>query len=67
VLGRPGVLFVDGEVAGTWRPRTSGAKLILTVTAFAPLPPSAWKQVEVEAEHVAAVRGLAQVDVARVQ
>jgi hypothetical protein len=63
VLGRPGVLFVDGEVAGTWRPKSSGKKLTLTVEAFAPLPPSTWTAVEAEAERVAAVRGMHDVRV----
>jgi hypothetical protein len=65
VLGRPGALLVDGEIAGLWRPRSSGRKLRLTVEAFAPLPPSVWAQVEAEAERVAAVRGAAEVSVNR--
>lgn len=67
VLGRPGVLFVDGEVAGTWRPRVAGKTLTLTVEAFAPLPPSTWTAIEAEAERVAAVRGAADVAVKPVQ
>jgi Winged helix DNA-binding domain len=67
VLGRPGALFVDGEVAGTWRPRAAGRKLTLKVEAFAPLPPSIWTAVEAEAERVAAVRGAAEVTVTRVE
>ncbi|MDQ2750019.1 MAG: winged helix DNA-binding domain-containing protein [Actinomycetota bacterium] len=67
VLGRPGAVFVDGEVAGTWRPKSSGKKLTLKVEAFAPLPPSAWKQIEAEAQRVAAVRGAADVTVSRVE
>ncbi len=63
VLGRPGVLFVDGEVLGTWRPRGSGKRLTLEVAAFAPVPPSVRKSVEDEAERVAAVRGVSEVTV----
>jgi hypothetical protein len=66
VLGRPGALFVDGEVAGTWRTKTSGKKLTITVEAFAPLPPKFWKQVEAEAERVAEARDAAEVSVKRV-
>lgn len=66
MLGRPGVLFADGEVAGTWRAKSSGAKLTLTVEAFAPLPPAVWTQVEAEAERVAAVRGATTVQVRKV-
>lgn len=65
VLGRPGALFVDGEVAGTWRPRTAGKKLTLAVETFAPLPPGVWRQVDAEAERVAAVRGLESAAVIR--
>ncbi|MFN2519205.1 MAG: DNA glycosylase AlkZ-like family protein [Jatrophihabitantaceae bacterium] len=67
VLGRPGAVFVDGEVAGTWRPKTAGQKLTLTVETFASLPPSVWTQIEAEAERVAAVRGAADVAVTRVE
>jgi hypothetical protein len=65
VLGRPGALFVDGAVVGTWRPKTAGAKLTLSVEAFVPLPASTWKQVEVEAERVAGLRGAKSVTVVR--
>jgi hypothetical protein len=67
VLGRPGALFVDGEVAGTWRPRAAGKKLTLRVEAFAALPASAWTAIEAEAQRVAAVRGAADVTVTRVE
>jgi hypothetical protein len=65
VLGRPGALFVDGDVVGTWRPKTSGSKLTLTVEAYVPLPASTWKSVEVEADRIAAVRGAKTVTVAK--
>jgi hypothetical protein len=57
ILGRPGVLFVDGEVVGTWRPRSAKARLDITVEAFAPLPPAVRRDVEQEARRVGAVRG----------
>jgi hypothetical protein len=65
VLGRPGALFVDGEIVGTWRTKSSGAKLTITVEAFVPLGPSVWTQVEAEAERVAEVRGAQDVTVKR--
>lgn len=65
VLGRPGVLLVDGEIAGTWRTKASGAKLTITVDAFGPLPESVWRQVEDEAARIAEVRGAADVTVKR--
>jgi hypothetical protein len=63
VLGRPGALFADGEVVGTWRTKASAKKLTITVDAFAPLPASTWKRVDEEAGRVAQVRGLDDVEV----
>lgn len=65
VLGRPGVLFVDGEVAGTWRTKASGKKLTITVEAFAPLRTSRWLDVEHEATRIGEVRGAGTVTVVR--
>jgi hypothetical protein len=65
VLGRPGALFVDGEVVGTWRTKTSGHTIAITVSAFAPLPPKVWAQVDAEAERVAQARGATDVTVQR--
>jgi Winged helix DNA-binding domain len=67
VLGRPGALFVDGEIAGTWRTKAAGRRLTITVEPFGPQPASVWAQVEAEAERVAVVRGVADVTVARVE
>jgi hypothetical protein len=67
VLGRPGALFVDGEVAGVWRTKASGKKLTITVEAFGPLPPRVWKQVEAEAQRVGEVRAADDVRVTRVE
>jgi hypothetical protein len=67
VLGRPGVLLVDGEVAGMWRPRVSGSKLALAIEAFAPLPPPVWDSIAEEAQRVGAVRGCTTVSVSRVE
>jgi hypothetical protein len=58
VLGRPGAVYVDGEVAGTWRPKSAGTKLAVLITEFAPLPKPVREEVEEEAGRVAAVRGL---------
>jgi hypothetical protein len=55
VLGRPGAVLVDGEVAGTWRPRQSGRKLRLAVEAWQGLSRPA---VEEQAERLAAFRGV---------
>lgn len=58
VLARPGVLLVDGEIAGTWRGRSSGGRLTVGVQPFGALPDPVWAEVEAEAERVAAVRDL---------
>lgn len=65
VLGRPGALLADGEIAGMWRTKAAGKKLTITVEAFGPLPPKVWKQVDAEAERVAEVRDVADVRVQR--
>ncbi|WP_103336609.1 DNA glycosylase AlkZ-like family protein [Amycolatopsis sp. CA-126428] len=57
MLGNPGVLLADGDVAGTWRTKGSGAKLTFTLTAFDPLRPAAREEAEAEAARVAAARG----------
>ena len=58
VLGRPGAVFVHGEVVGTWRPNSAGKKLAVLVREFVPLPKPVCTEVETEADRVAAVRGL---------
>ena len=65
MLGRPGALFVDGEVVGTWRTRTSAELLTVEVDAVVPLPPSTWRAVDAEAERLALVRGATKVAVTR--
>ncbi|MEW2444259.1 winged helix DNA-binding domain-containing protein [Micromonospora marina] len=67
VLGRPGAVLVGGDLAGTWRPRRSGRSLTVTVQPWRELTGSARDAVVVEAERLAAYRGvpLAGVDVAR--
>lgn len=67
VLGRPGVLLVDGEVAGTWRPKLGGGTLTLTVEPLGPLPPSIWRQIADEASRVGATRGATDVHVVKVE
>ena len=58
ILGNPGALLADGEVAGTWRTKGSGRKrLEFTITVFDALPAAARKAAEAEAERVAKVRG----------
>jgi hypothetical protein len=65
VLARPGAVLVDGEIAGTWRGRSSRGTLTVAVEPFGALPGPAWEQIEAEAERVAAVRDLTLAAVQR--
>jgi hypothetical protein len=65
VLGRPGAVLVDGEIAGVWRPRKSAASLTVQVRLWDALPATGREAVEEQAERLAAYREvrLAAVDV----
>jgi len=62
-LGGPGAVLVDGEIAGVWRPRTSGRTLRITISPFGELFSDDRAAIEDEAQRVAAVRGAGRVDV----
>lgn len=55
--GIPGVLLVDGEIAGTWRQRAKGGRLTLTVTTFGAAPAQRRGQADADAETIAAALG----------
>jgi hypothetical protein len=57
VIGFPGGVLVDGEVAGAWRTKASGRRLDVTVTPFRRLRPAERRAVEAEAALVAEKRG----------
>jgi Winged helix DNA-binding domain len=63
VLGRPGAVLVDGEVAGMWRPRKSGKSLKLLVELWRKPTPTLRKAIGTQAERLAAHRGVALSDV----
>ncbi|BEL10138.1 crosslink repair DNA glycosylase YcaQ family protein [Actinoplanes sichuanensis] len=64
ILGNPGALLVDGEIAGVWRARMAGRKRVdLTVTAFEKLSRAQIALVEEEAVRVAGARGAAEARV----
>jgi hypothetical protein len=64
LLGNPGVVLVDGEIAGVWRAKMAGRKRVdLTVTPFGTLSAKARKAVEEESAVVARARGAAEATV----
>jgi hypothetical protein len=63
ILGNPGAVLVDGEVAGVWRARTGKTRIEITVQPFAPLDPATREEVEAEAGTIGAVRGVDAVGV----
>jgi hypothetical protein len=64
ILGNPGILLLDGEVAGVWRAKMAGRKRVdLTVVPFVPLNPSLRKLVEEESAHVARAREVPEATV----
>ena len=57
-LGRPGAVVVDGEVLGTWRPKTSGDQLTVTVDLWRRPTTRERSKVDEEAERLASFRGV---------
>ncbi|WP_146607660.1 winged helix DNA-binding domain-containing protein [Spongiactinospora gelatinilytica] len=62
-VGNPGVVLVDGEIAGLWRPRKQGRRLTLRVEPFAPLSPTAKADINDAADALAPFRGAATATV----
>jgi hypothetical protein len=62
-VGEPGTMLAGGKIAGIWRPRKSGRKLTITITAFGSLPARDKKSLRNEAEQVAPLRGASSVDI----
>jgi Winged helix DNA-binding domain len=56
VLGRPGAVLLDGEVAGMWRPRTSSKKLTVRVELWTSPSKAIRKAINGQAERLAAHR-----------
>lgn len=56
-LGRPGAVALDGEIIGTWRPRSSGKKLTINWQPWVPPTKRQRADVQLQAERLAAVRG----------
>lgn len=64
VIGRPGAVLDDGEIAGLWRPRKSGRKLTVTVQPWRKLTAATREAVSEQARRLAACRGaeLSKID-----
>ncbi|WAC55932.1 winged helix DNA-binding domain-containing protein [Gordonia sp. SL306] len=56
-VGEPGMVLVDGTIAGAWRPRKRGRTLTLTISTFAALPARHQRSLQHEAEAIAPLRG----------
>jgi hypothetical protein len=57
-IGRPGAVVVDGQLLGLWRPRTSGAKLTITVQPWRRLRAGERDLLDAQATRLAAFRGV---------
>ncbi|HEY6531704.1 MAG TPA: crosslink repair DNA glycosylase YcaQ family protein [Acidimicrobiales bacterium] len=64
VIGRPGAVVADGEVVALWRPKTTAKGLTVRLVPWARLTKLRRAAIEVEAERLAAFRGLDLVAVA---
>jgi hypothetical protein len=63
-ISNPGVLLVHGDVGGTWRAKLAGKRTLeVTVTPWHGLPTVLRKELDAEAERIAAVRDVAEVRV----
>lgn len=56
-LGRPGAVALDGEIIGTWRPRSSGKKLTINWQPWVPTTNRQRAEIGLQAERLAGVRG----------
>lgn len=63
-IGRPGGVAVDGDIVGTWRPKTSGRKLTVNVDLWKRVPKATHPAIEEQAERLAAFRGVTLAAVA---
>jgi hypothetical protein len=62
-IGNPGVLLVDGEIAGLWRPAKKGKRLVVTVEPVTGAARGAAAAIEAEAAIVAPHRGCESAEV----
>ena len=58
VLGRPGAVLLDGELAGTWRPRSASRSLTVQLVLWVPSTAVLRAAIDEQAERLAAFRGV---------
>ncbi len=63
-LGGPGMVLVDGQVAGLWRPAKKGRRLVVTVEPLSALGRAAREAVAREAARLAPFRGAEAAELA---
>jgi hypothetical protein len=63
-LGGPGMALVDGEVAGLWRPRKKGKRLVVELEPLRRLTAPEREALAAEAERLAPFRGAATAELA---
>lgn len=56
-LGRPGAIVADGELLGSWRPRSAGKAVSVEIDPWVKLTKADRVRIETEAERLAAFRG----------
>jgi hypothetical protein len=61
--GNPGVLLVDGNLAGIWRQRRKRNRLYLTVDGFAPFSPADRSRIEAEAAMLGSINDSSSIQV----
>ena len=57
-LGRPGAIVADGDVIGTWRPKSSGKRLTVRIDPWVRLTAADRAAIDEQAERLAAHRGV---------
>src|SRR5262249_23221803 len=63
ILGNPGVVLVDGQLVGIWRPQKKGKRLGIAIQAFTKLSKKARDGIEAEAALLAPHRGCTSAEV----
>ncbi|WP_117214869.1 winged helix DNA-binding domain-containing protein [Allorhizocola rhizosphaerae] len=59
VIGRPGAVLANGDLVGSWRPRSSGGKLTVAVQPWGKLSAPIRRAIAEQAERLSAHRGVA--------